>query len=225
VCASPSFRRVVYGGRVVFRRVLGAGALIAGAIAAAGILSHAARTIPAAPPQDEQEPLTANRCGVERWAVKTLTDGAAHSVVFWAHASSVDALRRVPNPGAGFATPRTRGPEMATYRIPVRLVQMKVEADRDVHLVVASPRTGRTMIVELPSSICTRGAVARIRMTRARSSLVRACGLPTRSWRRITGTATVTGVGFFDVPHGQRGVAPNGIELHPVVGFRAIRCR
>ena len=27
----------------------------------------------------------------------------------------------------------------------------------------------------------------------------------------------VTGVGFFDYLHGQRGVAPNGIELHPVL--------
>ena len=32
-------------------------------------------------------------------------------------------------------------------------------------------------------------------------------------------TATITGVGFFDVLHGQTGVAPNGIELHPVIGF------
>ena len=28
---------------------------------------------------------------------------------------------------------------------------------------------------------------------------------------------TVTGVGFFDVLHGQEGVAPNGIELHPIL--------
>jgi len=27
----------------------------------------------------------------------------------------------------------------------------------------------------------------------------------------------ITGVGFFDYIHGQRGVAPNGIELHPVL--------
>ena len=27
----------------------------------------------------------------------------------------------------------------------------------------------------------------------------------------------ITGVGFFDYLHGQRGVAPNGIELHPVL--------
>ena len=34
----------------------------------------------------------------------------------------------------------------------------------------------------------------------------------------------ITGVGFFDYIHGQRGVAPNGIELHPVVAFSASSC-
>ena len=29
--------------------------------------------------------------------------------------------------------------------------------------------------------------------------------------------ATVTGVAFFDKIHGQTGVAPNGIELHPIL--------
>ncbi|HEX4629281.1 MAG TPA: hypothetical protein VH137_10885, partial [Gemmatimonadales bacterium] len=27
----------------------------------------------------------------------------------------------------------------------------------------------------------------------------------------------ITGVGFFDFRHGQRGLAPNAIELHPVI--------
>jgi hypothetical protein len=34
----------------------------------------------------------------------------------------------------------------------------------------------------------------------------------------LRGTATITG--FFDYQHGQTGVAPNAIELHPVLGFR-----
>jgi hypothetical protein len=37
---------------------------------------------------------------------------------------------------------------------------------------------------------------------------------------RLWGTATITGVGFFDYQHGQTGVAPNAIELHPVLGFK-----
>ena len=31
------------------------------------------------------------------------------------------------------------------------------------------------------------------------------------------GTYTVTGVCFFDFKHGQLGIAPNGIEIHPIM--------
>lgn len=58
-------------------------------------------------------------------------------------------------------------------------------------------------------------------MSTARQALVARVGEPgTGSFTKLTGTATITGVGFFDFEHGQRGVAPNAIELHPVTGFR-----
>jgi hypothetical protein len=34
--------------------------------------------------------------------------------------------------------------------------------------------------------------------------------------------AQITGVAFFDFLHGQTGVAPNGIELHPILGFACL---
>jgi hypothetical protein len=37
---------------------------------------------------------------------------------------------------------------------------------------------------------------------------------------RLCAKAVVTGVAFFDFLHGQTGVAPNAIELHPVLAFR-----
>ena len=37
---------------------------------------------------------------------------------------------------------------------------------------------------------------------------------------RVCARAVVTGVAFFDFQHGQTGVAPNAIELHPILGFR-----
>ena len=35
----------------------------------------------------------------------------------------------------------------------------------------------------------------------------------------VTVSVTITCVGFWDILHGQIGVAPNGIELHPVLRF------
>jgi hypothetical protein len=51
-------------------------------------------------------------------------------------------------------------------------------------------------------------------MIRARAAIVRRFGPPTTDWKRLHGTAILTGVGFFDIIHGQTGLAPNGIELH-----------
>jgi hypothetical protein len=51
--------------------------------------------------------------------------------------------------------------------------------------------------------------------------LIRACGFPSSShFGQLRGAAMITGVGFFDYQHGQTGVAPNAIELHPVIGFK-----
>ena len=166
------------------------------------------------------------RCGVERWPVKTLQDGRASEVNFRPQGTTVEALRERPRPLSLGA--RTRGVETTTYRVRARLVEMKREKDSDVHLVIAALRNRRhTMIVEFPSSGCTRRAStsARRKMAAARRALATACGAAGGSFVRLTGTATVTGVGFFDFEHGQRGVAPNAIELHPVVGFRSSNCR
>jgi hypothetical protein len=38
-----------------------------------------------------------------------------------------------------------------------------------------------------------------------------------RTHVRLCARARVTGVAFFDFNHGQTGVAPNAIELHPVL--------
>jgi len=164
-------------------------------------------------------------CGVERWSVKTLTDPAARRVNFHPRPTTVAALRRLRPTGYGARSP---GVEMTSYRVRARLVETKLEEDDDYHLVVADLRhPSQTMIVEFPASNCTRhaAAVRRRQMVRARAAFVRACGYPSSSsFTYLRGTATITGVGFFDFPHGQTGVAPNAIELHPVLTFTHVRC-
>ena len=43
-----------------------------------------------------------------------------------------------------------------------------------------------------------------------------------RGAARVCPKARVTGVAFFDYKHGQTGVAPNAIELHPVLDFACL---
>ena len=43
-----------------------------------------------------------------------------------------------------------------------------------------------------------------------------------RNHVRLCARARVTGVAFFDFDHGQTGVAPNAIELHPILRFACL---
>ena len=167
-------------------------------------------------------------CGVERWPVKTLTDSRARLANLRPRPTTVRSLRRLRPPASVSNAPRLHGVEMTTYRVRAALVGTKHEDDEDFHLVVADPRNlEETMIVEFPNATCTSGSsrTARLKMQRARSALIRACGGPSDTFTPVTGRATIDGVGFFDVLHGQTGVALNGIELHPVLAFTKGRCR
>jgi hypothetical protein len=166
-------------------------------------------------------------CGVERWAVKTLADPAGRRLSLFPSPTTIRALRKKQVPGY-VGLRRQRGVERTTFRVRASLVEMKLEADSDIHLVIADPKNSRaTMIAEFPAASCMAGASpkAKTRMRRARNAFVAACGEPSTSFKRLSGTATISGVGFFDRIHGQTGVARNGIELHPVVSFTAATCR
>jgi hypothetical protein len=177
-------------------------------------------------PESENGP---GQCGRERWAVKTLTDPDAKLVERTVTPSSIDAVSHVPLPKA-LRVPefshrdQPRQPqERKVYRITGNVLGAKLEADSDIHLALADPTgAAETMIVEFPAQTCTSKSQQRAAMLRARDAYVAAYGMPptTKIDHRITGCVTVTGVAFFDRIHGQFGFAPNGIELHPVTGFR-----
>ncbi|PYS20718.1 MAG: hypothetical protein DMF72_20235 [Acidobacteria bacterium] len=105
----------------------------------------------------------------------------------------------------------------------------KKEADVDYHIVLTDD-TGHTMVAEIPSPACilaqnpsgpgrvlvsspfTQGIMdsrAKFDSRFTATSFFQTANVPVR----------VTGVGFFDFIHGQTGVAPNGIELHPILSI------
>src|SRR5439155_3320161 len=115
---------------------------------------------------------------------------------------------------------RGSGVESTVYQVKARLVEAKLESDSDIHLVIRDLTSAGTMIVEFPAAGCASGATAgaKTRMRNARNAFVAVCGMPSdTSFEPLTGRATIRGVGFFDFLHGQTGVAPNGIELHPIL--------
>jgi hypothetical protein len=158
-------------------------------------------------------------CGVERWAVKTLTDAGARAINLVPRSTTIAALRRL-RPPAVLGARRIGRVEKTVYRVRARLVAFKLEEDSDIHLVIADPRSGGTMIAEFPASFCVGSAAPpadKAKMKAARAAILRCGPAPRNSFAPLTGLVTITGVGFWDFEHGQRGVAPNAIELHPVL--------
>jgi hypothetical protein len=154
--------------------------------------------------------------------VKTLTDADRAQVKSTPVKTTVDSLRSLPRPASSPDSARVAPTELTTFEIQGVLIGWKLETDRDFHLVIADPATpAKTMIVEVPSTtcnhVCSSGHVEEFR--KVRQELIAKFGTPTSSFHRFPSPQpiTVTGVGFFDKLHGQTGVAPNGIELHPVL--------
>lgn len=161
------------------------------------------------------------RCGVERHEVKDLLDGFVPGVP---QDASVAQLRALPVPPD--AEKERAPPERVVYRIQALALADKIEADSDVHLAIADPADPTaTMIAELPAASCLAQSTEAPELEAARADLVAALGSPLTSSRyhdlSPPPCVTLTGVAFFDRIHGQRGVAPNGIELHPVLAFQA----
>ena len=165
------------------------------------------------------------RCGVERWPVKTLADTEASQVDLTPVRATVAGLVLLPRPPiTGFQPPRSAPVEFRTYRIGgTRLIGYKMEADQDIHLILRSTLgTHPTMIAEIPNPACAQTSVALTQITAARASFVAQVGSPSSSFQSLDVPVTLSGAGFYDFLHGQTGVAPNGIELHPVLSFRRL---
>jgi hypothetical protein len=116
--------------------------------------------------------------------------------------------------------------------VTAQLVLAKIETDGDVHLVITIPGKPKSllrMIAEFPKPDCPpeSGSPDVMQIDKARSDFEGLCGIQHGSWKHLTGIATITGVGFFDVKHsgkGQTGHAPYNRELHRVLSFSATSC-
>jgi hypothetical protein len=155
--------------------------------------------------------------------LKTLSDPLRYRVNLRPRATTVATLsrRRAPHP-----IPRRRTAfERQVWQVTAQITEFKLEGDDDIHLILFDH--GAYMIVEMPAPSCLP------RRTRDRRAIVNVrrlfesrCGLSTDSWQPLGAVVRISGVGFWDFPHGQTGAARNYAELHPVTGLRRIAgCR
>src|SRR5258708_18092564 len=164
--------------------------------------------------------LTSNllaQCGVERWSVKTGTDPDAHLVNLNAPTSTtITTMRAFTAPNPIPANNRVAPAETTLWVINATLTLFKLESDSDYHLVLQDA-AGNTMITEIPAPTCVgSGSPFLSGITNARAEFD-AKFTATTSFQTANIPVQITGVGMFDFLHGQTGVAPNGIELHPIL--------
>lgn len=162
--------------------------------------------------------LLAATCGTERADVKTLADDPGLEKVV---TSSVTALRALPAPKTWADTMPRLPAEYKVYRIKALLLGYKLEADQDYHLVLSElgkPKV--TMIAEIPSAECGQERAEKFTKERAFvESIHKPKAAGDMVWFVKPVQVVITGPAFYDKLHGQTGVAPNGIELHPVLGI------
>jgi hypothetical protein len=180
--------------------------------------------------------------------VKIGTDADAERVeVSKPRSGTIGELLGLETPGpVALHTPRYEL-ERRVYELKnVRLACFKHEGgthgDRDYHLVLQDlaheatvpeddPKCARlnpkdfdisglmTMIAEIPDPEClSENNPWQASIEQARSSFD-AKYSPTTKPQRVDDIVSVRGVAFFDVLHGQLGVAENGIELHPIMSI------
>ena len=159
-------------------------------------------------------------CNVRLKGLKTLSDPQRKLVNLHPKNTTLAAINALPQPQP---TPRTRTTafERQVWRVNVQITEFKLEGDSDIHLVMFGD--GAYGIAEMPAAQClpktTRDRKA---ITAARKKFATACGQPTNSWKQLGAVVSISGVGFFDIPHTQKPHAINFAELHPVTGFKLI---
>jgi hypothetical protein len=128
---------------------------------------------------------------------------------------TIAALVALPKPASLPANSRIAPTELQSVMLKdITIKYHSLESDSDFHLIMTDS-SGNSMIGEVPFPKCvSTSSPFYCPITHARGT-VETSGLQSGG----SDTVTVIGVPFFDFLHGQTGVAPNGIELHPILSI------
>jgi hypothetical protein len=164
--------------------------------------------------------------GVFRWKVKTLQDPGAKNIDFpTIDTLTLSVVASWKNPGVTQSStnlPRGAGPqEFKVYRLSGQARWFKLEVDGDYHLLVEDGK-GRSINIEFPYPPFAGASVKVMEIAKTRNDFEKVIGksrTPTINYKPVNVPVIITGVGFWDEPHGQGGIG-NGFELHPALSIR-----
>jgi hypothetical protein len=173
-------------------------------------------TSPSAPRQlpIPTPPTSSVVCGVERWAVKTLTDADAARVdVSNVIPTTISALNAFAAHCSGLPDARTFAEEFRVYEVVGTVQLARNEDDRDLHFALADPADPtRTIVVEMAEPACATTSPLFTTLSNVNMQFQSLGWLVGRQVR-------VRGVGFYDFAHGQIGRSTSCLELHPLLSI------
>ncbi len=161
-----------------------------------------------------------NKCGgEEHWAEKVLADPSADSISLTIEPKTIKELSAIDTklPENKYKETKPRM-EIEKHIYQVKhcfITDVLRENDNDLHLVIEDG-SGNHMIAEIPDPTCPD---AKNSEWASNFEDVRAVMLKyANNYHHYL--FTVTGVLFVDKSHNQTGLAPNSVELHPIIELR-----
>ena len=179
------------------------------------VVATAAAVAPTATPKPNAE-----TCGGILWQLKTFSDPERQRVRLTARQTTIAAIGARPSP---YPLPRSRRTsfQRQTWEVIAQITEYRLDGN-DLRLVLVDEHAYMNVVVPAPSCLSTTTR-ARGTISSVWSRFFGACGHPQRSWQSQGAVVYIQGVGFWSSRFKERrGSAPNGAELHPVTGLRAV---
>lgn len=173
---------------------------------------------------------TTDKCGTWRWSIKTLTD--KDSVVLLNKQpipATIDAMVMIKPPKILKSSSSKDGKiprytrEKQVVEITAYVTEIITEADRDLHFVLKSPTSDKTMVGEIPDPTCPdydNNPALRAHFTKTRED-----GMKVKDKWKATNKKPVkvkiTGVPFWDGVHSGNvtGASQYFREIHPILSI------
>ena len=174
--------------------------------------------------QEDEAEVNEQSCGVERWAIKVFTDPDTTLINFNNIVNSTIAFQKTIAPPPDIINwPPRQSTETTVYRIEGYLIFHKLENDQDIHLGFMSLNHLDTMVAEICDPSCP-GIIntSRYHQLKTLRDWFVSTYNPLPSFTNFLVHVNLVGVGFFDLLHGQRGIPPNGREIHSVLSISVI---
>jgi hypothetical protein len=156
-------------------------------------------------------------CPIDRANVRSASDTDAALIEPAVFPATIDYLRTIPPPRPLPQDGRVAPVETTIYSVVATLIAYRLTPEGEIHLVL-SDEERRTMTAVIPAVACAGGSRFLSNIAAARATFEQRY-VPTEVFREVRQPIEVQGVAFFEFFRGQRGLATNGISLHPVTAI------